>query len=177
MFTDKCHKLLGFQTWIGFEDVKSSPTYFYVQIFTSQFDQPNVPITFDTARLNVGEAMNLETGKFTAPRKGKYFFSASGLGFIFASSAIFFGDIHIMLNGNRIGGSSPDDTSNVSQWEPFTLQSTLNLQPGDQIWWQIGNMSPGFKLCNSGYNHFTGFLLEEDITDSLKTFDKFTQSH
>jgi hypothetical protein len=113
--------------------------------------------------------MNLQTGKFTAPRKGKYFFSASGLGAIQPSSARFFGDIHIMLNGDRIGSSSPDDTANVWQWEPFSLQSTLNLQAGDQIWWEIGNMSPGFKLCNTGWNHFTGFLLEEEITHSLKT--------
>ncbi len=121
--------------------------------------------------------MDLQTGKFTAPRKGKYFFSASGLGTISASSSRFYGNIHIMMNGNRIGSSASDDTANVGQWEPFTLQSTLNLQAGDQIWWQIGSMSPGFSIHHDSWNHFTGFLLEEEITDSLKTFDKFTQSN
>lgn len=121
--------------------------------------------------------MNLQTGKFTAPRKGKYFFSASGLGAIQPSSARFFGDIHIVLNGNRIGGSCPDDTANVAQSETFTLQSTLNLQAGDQIWWEIGAMAPGFSMLSYGFNHFTGFLLEEEITDSLKTFDQFTQAN
>ncbi|XP_046459861.1 neurexin-4-like isoform X2 [Daphnia pulex] len=159
----------SFQTWIGFEDVKSSPTYFYVQISNSSFNVPNVPITFDAARLNVGGAMNLETGKFTAPRKGKYFFSASGLGTISASSSRFYGNIHIVWNGNRIGGSVSDDSANVSQFELFSLQSTLNLQAGDQIWWEIGNMSPGFNIYPNGYNNFSGVLLEEEITDSLKT--------
>ncbi|EFX78423.1 hypothetical protein DAPPUDRAFT_320383 [Daphnia pulex] len=153
---------------IGFEDVKSSPTYFYVQIFNLSFDQPNVPIPFDTARLKVGGSMNLQTGIFTVPRKGKYFFSASGIGFILASSARFWVDIHIMRNGNRIGSSSPDDTANFRQWEQFSLQSTLNLQPGDQIWWEIGYMNAGFKISHNGFNHFTGFLLEEEITHSLK---------
>jgi hypothetical protein len=121
--------------------------------------------------------MNLQTGKFTAPRKGKYFFSAFGSAGILASSTRFYGDIYIVLNGNRIGGSCPDDTANVNQWESFTLQSTLNLQAGDQIWWEIVYMTPGFSIRPNGFNHFTGFLLEEDITDSLKTFDKFTQSN
>jgi hypothetical protein len=113
--------------------------------------------------------MNLETGKFTAPRKGKYFFSASGLGYIHPSSTRFWGDILIMLNGNRIGGGSSEDVTNVFKWDTYSLQSTLNLQAGDQIWWQIGSMSPGFSIHHGGWNHFTGFLMEEEITDSLKT--------
>ncbi len=153
--------------------MKSSPTYFYVQIYSFYFNETNVPIPFDTARLNVGGAMNLQTGKFTAPRKGKYFFSASGQGLIQPSSTRFFGDIHFILNSNRIGSSSSDDTGTALEGELFSLQSTHNLQAGDQVWWQIGNMSPGFKLGNNGFNHFTGFLLEEEIVDSLKTFDQF----
>jgi hypothetical protein len=117
----------------------------------------------------VGGAMNLETGKFTAPRKGKYFFSASGLGKIPPSSTRFFGDIHIMLNGNRIGSGTSEDVTNVFKWDTYSLQSTLNLQAGDQIWWQIGSMTPGFKIRAENLNHFTGFLLEEEITHSLKT--------
>ncbi len=74
-----------------------------------------------------------------------------------------------MLNGNRIGSGTSEDVTNVFKWDTYSLQSTLNLQAGDQIWWQIGSMSPGFTIYHDGWNHFTGFLLEEEITDSLKT--------
>jgi hypothetical protein len=147
--------------------VKSSPVYFYVQIYSSAFNQSNVPITFDTERLNVGAAMNLQTGKFTAPKMGKYFFSASGLGAILPLSTRFFGDIHIIMNGARIGYNSPDESGNTGEYETFSLQSTLNLKAGDQVWWQLGNKSPGFAIHPYGFNHFTGYLLEEEITDSL----------
>ena len=111
--------------------------------------------------------MNLQTGKFTAPKKGKYFFSASGMGDINPLSTRFFGDIHIMMNGAQIGSNSPDESGNTGEYETFSLQSTLNLKAGDQVWWQLGNKSPGFAIHHDGFNHFTGYLLEEEITDSL----------
>ena len=112
--------------------------------------------------------MNLQTGKFTAPKKGKYFFSASGLGTILPLSTRFFGDIDIIMNGARIGSNSPDESGiTAAEYETFSLQSTLNLKAGDQVWWQLGNKSPGFAIHHNGFNHFTGYLLEEEITDSL----------
>ncbi len=39
----------------------------------------NVPLVFESKQLNVGDAMDLKTGKFKAPRAGRYFFSFSGL--------------------------------------------------------------------------------------------------
>jgi hypothetical protein len=54
--------------------VKSAPVYFYVQR-SSEFAILNTPIPFTVARVNEGNAMNLATGKFTAPRNGIYFFA------------------------------------------------------------------------------------------------------
>lgn len=62
-------------------DVKSLPVYFYVQRETG-FNAPDVPITYEIEELNVGGAMNIQSGIFTSPQNGKYYFSFSGLGFI-----------------------------------------------------------------------------------------------
>ncbi len=56
------------------------------------------------------------------------------------------------------------------QWSPLTLQSTLNLKSGDQIWMEIYAISSGVYLYDyesQHYIHFTGFMLEEEIVASL----------
>ena len=156
----------GFQKWIGFEDIISSPTYFNVQK-TINFDQTNTPIPFEIERLNVGEAMNLQTGKFTAPRTGKYFFSLSGLGSFPASSSNQAMGLHLVKNGSRIANAHSDTTSPGGEWETFSLQSTLQLQVGDQIWVDISSISAGAYFWGNYYTHFTGWLLQEDVSLSL----------
>jgi hypothetical protein len=49
------------------------------------------------------------------------------------------------------------------------LQSTLNLQKEDQVWLQYENAGDAVTLYDSSshYQHFTGWLLEEDISKSL----------
>jgi hypothetical protein len=56
------------------------------------------------AVVNEGNAMDLTTGVFTAPRPGIYFFSFTGLANLPASSSSLFG-VSFYLNGggNRIG--------------------------------------------------------------------------
>jgi hypothetical protein len=71
LFTDK-------QKWIGYADVKSAPVHFYDQR-NSSFFKEKTPIPFDLAVVNEGNAMDLASGKFTAPRPGIYFFSFAGL--------------------------------------------------------------------------------------------------
>ncbi|XP_046646370.1 uncharacterized protein LOC124336629 isoform X2 [Daphnia pulicaria] len=68
----------GFQKRIGYADVKSAPVHFYVQR-NSSFNTKYSPIPFHFARVNEGNAMNLTSGEFTAPRPGTYFFSFSGI--------------------------------------------------------------------------------------------------
>ncbi len=155
--------MAGFQTWIGYEDVKSSPTYFYVRKWESGFAQPSIPIPFDVQNLNVGAAMNLTSGKFTTPRAGTYFFSASGtVQFPSTSSRLGCG-IQLYENGVAIG-YIPIDSSN-SEWnlETFSIQVTVSLQRGDEIWLAINSISSGVSLYGYGSLHFTGFLLEEAL--------------
>lgn len=70
---------------IGYEDVKSKPTYFYLQR-TVKSEQKDVPIPFETVVVNSGD-IDKTSGVFTAPVKGTYFFSFSGLAQIPETSA------------------------------------------------------------------------------------------
>ena len=154
------------QTWIGYDDVKSSPTYFYVQRSSNDFNQLNVPIPFDVERLNVGGAMNSASGKFTAPRNGKYFFSFSGsVDFPSGSGSGYqFLIINLFKNGNAIAQGHPDEVNTVAQREAFSLQSTLDLKSGDQIWLEITALSSGSFLWGDYLTNFNGFMLEEAIS-------------
>jgi hypothetical protein len=155
--------LTGFQTWIGYEDVKSSPTYFYVRRYSDGFNQPSIPIPFDVENLNVGGAMNLTSGKFTAPRAGTYFFSVFGpVSFPTTSYIRLYCDIHLFKNGERIGFSVTDASRTEWNLETFSIQVTVNLQRGDEISLAITSpISSGVSLYGYGALHFTGFLLEE----------------
>ncbi len=81
-------------------DVISSPAYFSVHK-SVDFNLTNTPVRFEVERLNVGGAMNLSSGIFTAPRAGKYFFSHSGLAYFPASSSRLYLDISLYVNGYK----------------------------------------------------------------------------
>ncbi|XP_046456767.1 CAP-Gly domain-containing linker protein 1-like isoform X2 [Daphnia pulex] len=158
------------QKWIGYADVKSAPVHFYVQR-NSSFDTKDTPLPFDLVRVNEGNAMNLITGKFTAPQPGTYFFSFAAVVRLSSSSTFVDFYSHLYLNGNPIGSSKVyEHKSPGDQWNPLTLQSTLNLKKGDQLWvqnWYRDDSASTLYDGGNRYTHFTGFLLEEEIFDSL----------
>ncbi|XP_046643763.1 uncharacterized protein LOC124328949 isoform X2 [Daphnia pulicaria] len=158
-----------FQKWIGYADVKSATVHFYAQRIKS-YSTESTPIPFDFARTNEGNAMDLTSGIFTAPRPGIYFFSFTGLAnFPYSSSVVYFG-VGLYLNGVRIGlGYVEEANTAAGQSSPLTLQSTQNLKKGDRVWVQIYFLSVGVKLLDSSnhYTHFTGFMLEEEIVASF----------
>ena len=147
------------------------PTYFYVTRI-SPFSTTNTPIPFDLAKVNIGNAMELASGKFRAPRPGIYFFSFTGHAFFYQSVSELELAISLYLNGNRIGWAEVEEANTSDgQFSPLTLQSTIKLKAGDQIWLQIVSVSEGVVLFDrrNPYTHFTGWMLEEDIVASLST--------
>ncbi len=114
--------------------------------------------------------MSLTSGIFTAPRPGIYFFSFTGLAIFPASSSRVQLGVSLYLNGDRIGTGWVQESHTVDdQKSPLTLQSTLNLKSGDQVWLEIRWQSTTTFLYDDSnhYTHFTGFMLEEEIVASL----------
>ena len=68
------------------------------------------------------------------------------------------------LNGNFIGRGVGDEAGTAAQRDTFSIQSTRNIQRGDQIWFAISSMSTGTYLWGSLYTQFSGYLLEENIS-------------
>jgi hypothetical protein len=120
--------------------------------------------------VNEGNAMDLTTGKFTAPQPGIYFFTFTGHASFPGASAKVHLAIELYLNGNYIGLAYVDEANTVAnQVSPLTVQSTVNLKSGDQIWVAIREMTSGVILIDNSnhWTHFTGFMLEEDVVASL----------
>ena len=126
-----------------------------------------VPITFDTERLNIGSAMKSATGIFIAPRAGTYLFSFSAMVVMPEREGSGHVNVGFNLNGNiigRAGGSSQNGRRNMNgdASETLSLQATLNLNIGDTVWLAIIKKAPTCYLRGDYYNHFTGLLLHED---------------
>jgi hypothetical protein len=126
------------------------------------------PIPFEIEVANTGRAMDLTSGKFTAPVKGTYVFSFTGHA-SFPSSFTMVENLGVdfYLNGNKIGSAEVGEFHSANnQLSPLTLQTTLNLQAEDQVWLQIGKLSDGVELYDDRrhFTHFSGFLLEEDFS-------------
>jgi hypothetical protein len=140
----------GFQTFIGYADVKSTPVYFYVQT-NVHHSTVNTAIPFEVTRTNVGNAMNPSTGIFTAPRPGKYFFTYSGI-----SNINDWSHIVLQLNGVLLGTAH-----SVSNTDTFSHHATLQLSQGDQIrlFLTHGSVYGDGNLFTS----FVGILIEEDV--------------
>ena len=98
-----------------------------------------------------------------------YFFAFNGNAYFPASSYSYFDfHINIYLNGNLLVGGHANELSSTAseEYETVSLQSTVNLQSGDQVWLQITTANSGRYLYGLP-THFSGFLLQENMSQSL----------
>ena len=144
---------------VGFLDVKSSSIHFYVQKNIS-FDQHNKVIPFEVELLNEGQAMNLKTGTFQAPLNGIYYFSFRG--FNGASTSLFSGNnqVFLRLNGKIVATGVTSSFGGFT----FSLECTLKLKKGDRVDVKKGKAGTLMDNSNEYLTHFSGHLLEEDLT-------------
>jgi hypothetical protein len=114
-------------------------------------------ITFQNAPVNIGNAMNLSTGKFTAPVFGTYFFSFSGIGSIDFTTKDEKLQESLINNSQNIGKGEAQLTQGLST-DTLTLQSTVDLQAGEQVWVNI-NIYGEIHLFDDGDQHYTHFTV------------------
>lgn len=139
------------QTWIGYSDVKSTHVYFNVQR-NSTYNILNSVLPFDHEILNTGNAFNMSSGVFTAPRSGTYSFSFTSKSGSSSSESIWY---DFQLNDETIS------TCNTSYYAGLQchIPAILLLNSGDYV--QL-YLTKGFT--DAAY--FTGWLLSEDIFQS-----------
>ena len=118
-------------------------------------------VTFQVKQLNIGNAMNIETGVFTAPVPGIYHFAFKGIkdGSTMVPLSVF-----LRLNGVVV--ASTNAPGNFLIHEPYTvsLQATLKLKVNDQV--DLMKMGGAILFENGNKNRetqFVGSLLDEDL--------------
>ena len=141
---------IGYETAIGYNDVKTNTgVYFYVKR-NSFYSATRMVIAYQVEDLNIGGAMHLAGGVFTAPVKGRYHFSFSG----HAHN----GDTWVGLRLN----SAFTAISATPKHGALSITATLNLNQGDRVdtYLDAGSIDSD----NNHYTVFSGVLLEQDLT-------------
>jgi len=88
-------------------------------------------IPFDIERLNIGGAMNLVAGTFTAPVDGIYHFDFSGLGDTNSATNNL---VYLQVNGVNIAAGWSSDLPDYSFYGGLSgINASLRLKTGDQV--------------------------------------------
>ena len=146
---------------MGYLDVKSSPIYFYVMRSTPFMEENKIIRPYEIELLNQGGAMNRTSGVFKAPVNGIYYFSFRGLLQTqqFITSALNY--LHLRKNGSIVATS----ISNFGSQHTVSLECTLRLKKYDHVDVKKGpNAGQLAENIKEHLTHFSGHLLEEDLT-------------
>lgn len=144
------------QTWIGTIDVKTKQVQFSVKRNTHFNSTNGSIIPFQNEILNIGNAMNLSTGIFTAPVNGTYYFAFSALKMDVATPSVF-----VVLQKNRVPVASTYSKNVNGNLELNALgtQIFLSLSAGDTVnlYLSYGTLYDS-KNLDDAYTVFSGWL-------------------
>ena len=133
--------------------------HFFVQRNTS-FDLVYTVVTFEVARLNVGGAMDVKRGVFTAPVPGVYHFGFKGMK-SWSDKPL---AVVLRLNEFIVASTYEYGSFTLQEFRTGVMQATLKLRKGDRV--DLFNLGNGVLDENTVHNHhntqFTGSLLDED---------------
>lgn len=161
---------IGYETRIGFPELKSLPIYFSVK--------RNVPtemnaigvVNYQVGQLNIGGAMDLTSGKFTAPRNGTYFFAFSGRAKFFNSQSCYLSVTLTSSKSRKLGYAYFYGTSATGDvYSSASLEATAHLTAGEQVYLNIDSIyyATLHEEGGIGNNQFAGWLLQEDVPESI----------
>jgi len=135
---------------LGYEDLKSNQIFFDVAR-VSDFGLPGSSISWEFVKLNIGNALNLANGYFTAPVSGRYFFAFVGKNSQ-ASSVVT--NVYLTIGG-VVQAEVYDTASSASSNAP--IQATVDLKKGQIVYMYLASGKIDAK------SRFTGWLIEEDF--------------
>ena len=155
--------MADFQKWYGQVAVTSSLVYFEAQ--RSYDTSSRGTLNYDYVPVNVGGAMNGESGIFTASQKGTHFFIFSGYA-VYTESRTASLTIELMAANRPIGHTTFNVNKDDHNGDSVAIQSIVDLNVGDQVYVTITGVNEA-KLIDSSYNHFThlsgGLLRQETV--------------
>lgn len=142
---------------IGSLQVTPRPVYFSVQRDSMLVAGASKTIGFQKERVNIGKAMDLASGIFTAPQSGIYSFSFSCLKLEDFPTL----DVSLQVNGRHVAMASA--TQQFKAYSTAALGVTLQLNKNDNVYLEL---KKGGIHENTGihFTHFSGSLLmHEDL--------------